>query len=136
MMGLAAWALCMWVAQMIAGCSPEAEISSPPGSSADGAAGSGDTEALSPGDGPVIELEGAAGSGDEAAAECVPPSCEVEGGRYCGQIGDGCGNVLDCGSCSDGWVCEENVCVGGPDCVPSTECQIGNTTFCGTIGRT
>jgi hypothetical protein len=28
----------------------------------------------------------------------------------------------------------ENLCVGGPDCVPSTACQIGDTQFCGQIG--
>ena len=58
----------------------------------------------------------------------------MEGGQYCGEIGDGCGNVLNCGGCPGDWVCVENVCVGGADCVPSTECQVGGAQFCGAIG--
>ena len=46
-------------------------------------------------------------------------TCDVTGGRYCGDIGDNCGGILRCGDCTPlgtDWDCEKNVCVGGPTC--------------------
>jgi len=62
---------------------------------------------------------------------CTPTTnCESESFE-CGEIEDDCGNVLDCGTCSDGMECTlEGIC----EC-PQT-CEIGNCgehTFCGEI---
>jgi hypothetical protein len=35
---------------------------------------------------------------------CVPETC-VSQGIQCGQAGDGCGNVIDCGNCAAGQIC-------------------------------
>lgn len=40
-------------------------------------------------------------------AQCVPATCESLG-RSCGETEDGCGNVLNCGSCSG--ICNNGVC--------------------------
>ncbi|HEX7596953.1 MAG TPA: carboxypeptidase-like regulatory domain-containing protein, partial [Polyangia bacterium] len=76
------------------------------------------------------------------AAGCVPVSCTpAGGGRYCGTIGDGCGNSKDCGSdCSaagSGWQCDntKKTCVGGPTCVKTTcNNSSGVQQYCGDIG--
>ena len=69
---------------------------------------------------------------------CVPATCSSGGTRFCGQIGDGCGGTLDCGSCTDNAVCGgggvANVCAGGDSCNP-VGCQAqGGALYCGTIG--
>jgi hypothetical protein len=56
-------------------------------------------------------------------------------GRYCGTIGDGCGQRLACGDCPAGQTCGAvipNVC-GVPGCVPITCTQAGGK-YCGVIG--
>lgn len=56
------------------------------------------------------------------AAVCTPTSCLAEG-KECGAMLDGCGNVLQCGSCSGGEICggggEANEC-GSGTCTPTT----------------
>ncbi len=76
------------------------------------------------------------GSGsDSGSGACEPVSCHPTGGDYCGKVGNGCGTVIDCGTCpKDGWVCESGLCKGGPDCVPRTSCNEGTATYCGKIG--
>ncbi len=64
---------------------------------------------------------------------CTAVSCTPTGGRYCEEIGDGCGLTLDCGACSGDWTCEDNVCVGGPSCTPQT-CSAEGASYCGMIG--
>jgi hypothetical protein len=85
---------------------------------------------LSP-DAPVVHDDGAV---------CVPVSCNPPGGRYCGQIGDGCGGRLDCpDSCIDGETCggagTPHVCGKGadPTCKPAACVQPGGQ-LCGTVG--
>ncbi len=52
---------------------------------------------------------GSAGSGEGG---CAPTSCEDEGAS-CGPLSDGCGNMLDCGSCANGCSCgDDNTCEG------------------------
>jgi hypothetical protein len=63
---------------------------------------------------------------------CQPTTCAAQG-KNCGRISDGCGNVLDCGTCPNGGVCgaqTPNVC--GPPCMPTTCQQLGAT--CGLQG--
>ncbi|MGO9292079.1 MAG: carboxypeptidase-like regulatory domain-containing protein, partial [Polyangia bacterium] len=72
-------------------------------------------------------------------ADCVPRTCTTaDGAQYCGTIGDGCGNSLDCGStcAKTGWVCQDNLCKAGPtaNCVPLACTTAGNDQYCGTIG--
>ncbi|MBI3182623.1 MAG: hypothetical protein HYZ28_10850 [Myxococcales bacterium] len=75
------------------------------------------------------EDEADAGPNDAGGADaCVPVSCAGLG-KSCGQLSDGCGGLLDCGSCSLPLVCgatEQNVCGcpsgGGPS---------GSETTCG-----
>jgi len=49
---------------------------------------------------------------------CLPTSCAQQG-IQCGTASDGCGNVLDCGSCQQGQTC------GGQGCTPG-HCCISN----------
>jgi hypothetical protein len=70
---------------------------------------------------------------------CKLVVCDPPGGQYCGMIGGGCGNVLDCGTCRAPFTCGgggvPNVCgIPGPiDCTPVV-CNPGSVTFCGSIG--
>ena len=67
-------------------------------------------------------------------APCVPVGCTTATGRYCGSIGDNCGGTLDCGTCPAGQVCSsDNVCVGGPNCMPSFTCEFTGGSYCGQI---
>src|SRR5690606_19128272 len=61
-------------------------------------------------------------------------SCEVVGGTYCGSIGNGCSGFFECGECSGDWVCDDGLCVGGPNCIPTTTCQTDDTQYCGALG--
>ncbi|MET0592045.1 MAG: carboxypeptidase-like regulatory domain-containing protein [Polyangiaceae bacterium] len=81
---------------------------------------------------------GDSGANDGGNNPCLM-TCEVPGGRYCGDIGDRCGGIRRCGDCSalGDWTCERNVCVGGPSCKPLS-CQTPDAgaqgSFCGVIG--
>jgi hypothetical protein len=70
---------------------------------------------------------------------CKPVVCNQPGGQYCGVIGGGCGDALDCGACLPPFTCGgggvPGVC-GFPDpgdCMPAV-CNPGPVTFCGAIG--
>jgi hypothetical protein len=64
---------------------------------------------------------------------CTPAKCPTAAGT-CGQMGDGCGGLLDCGTCTPPQTCggggTANVC-GGTGCTPRT-CQQANAT-CGPV---
>jgi|GEM_PF-4566062 len=66
-------------------------------------------------------------------SECLPADC-VTLGANCGLIGDGCGGVLECGTCEAGLMCggeQPNVC-GVGECAPQT-CE-GLGQLCGMHG--
>ena len=69
---------------------------------------------------------------------CVPQTCDVAGGRFCGTVGDGCGGTLACGDCPTGQVCGANVpnlCAPNPaSCMPIT-CNTAGGQYCGKIGN-
>jgi hypothetical protein len=59
-------------------------------------------------------------------------SCQVLGGTYCGEIGNGAGDTLECGDCPAGWTCTDNIC-GTTD--PTVCTPMGCTTgVCDKIG--
>ncbi len=66
-------------------------------------------------------------------AQCTPESCSQQG-IQCGPAGDGCGNLLNCGSCSSGQTCGG----GGPGvcgigmCTPKTCAELNQQ--CGPAG--
>jgi hypothetical protein len=72
-----------------------------------------------------------AGSGQVCTTSntcCTPTTCAAQG-KTCGQIFDGCGDAIDCGSCSAGQTCSSsNVCA---TCTPTTCLAQGKN--CGTI---
>ncbi|GMU61339.1 MAG: hypothetical protein AMXMBFR34_31020 [Myxococcaceae bacterium] len=78
---------------------------------------------------------GLTGSNLNDAGMCVPTTCAQQGAA-CGVIGDGCGGILTCGSCTGGRVCGGGgvpyQCGGGNSCTPRT-CAQQNAT-CGQVG--
>jgi hypothetical protein len=68
---------------------------------------------------------------------CTRVSCTPAGGQYCGVIGDGCQNTIDCGTCPGDQTCDKGLCVGGPSCTPATGCVAasGGSSYCGDIGN-
>jgi hypothetical protein len=71
------------------------------------------------------------------ASACVPLTCTQQS-LNCGLAGDGCGNLLDCGTCPNGQVCGGGGVAGqcgapdGGSCVPTT-CAAQNIA-CGPTG--
>jgi len=60
---------------------------------------------------------------------CVPKTC-AQAGAQCGPAGDGCGNIITCGSCSVGQACVGGACTTG--CTPKS-CA-GQDFSCGMQG--
>ncbi len=87
------------------------------------------------GGGGVPGICGLRGGNINDAGMCIPTSC-AQTGAECGTIGDGCGGVLNCGSCPGVSVCGGGgipyVCGGGSTCVPQTCQDVGAT--CGLVG--
>ncbi|HEV3193321.1 MAG TPA: hypothetical protein VGY54_22590, partial [Polyangiaceae bacterium] len=71
------------------------------------------------------------------SGSCTPLTCSPPGAKYCEKIGDGCGGIVDCGSCPQGQTCGAvvpGIC-GDASCAPSvTSCAVNGGTYCGTIG--
>ena len=77
-------------------------------------------------------------------ADCRPTyQCDYTvgstSGSYCGKISDGCGHALTCGdpcaSLQTGWLCENNLCVGGASvCIPASCDPVPGTRYCGKVG--
>jgi len=57
---------------------------------------------------------------------CSPSTCNELGA--CGTVSDGCSGTLECGGCSDGFICSEGRCVDDPDI-----CVAGES-YCEGIG--
>ena len=66
------------------------------------------------------------GAFEYAGSTCTPTTCTAQG-YVCGTASDGCGNTLNCGTCSTG-TCTNNKCV--TSCTPKTCSGLGYT--CGT----
>ena len=72
-------------------------------------------------------------------AGCMALACTTASGdQYCGDIGDGCGFALPCGTaCTKaGWTCQDGLCKAGPTagCVPKTCTAASGDEYCGDIG--
>ncbi len=80
--------------------------------------------------------------GTDGICRGEPPYCTrvtcltTSGDHYCGTVGDGCGNSLDCGSdCPLGWDCVNNICVGSSPVCTALTCETpGGDHYCGTVG--
>ena len=53
---------------------------------------------------------------------CACPACKSCQGQ-CGKVGDGCGNIQDCGNCPSGQACVNSACVA---CTPTKTCASQN----------
>src|SRR5215472_17378884 len=84
------------------------------------------------GDSTIGGPEGSLGGGDsafDAGGPCQPKTC-AQLGYTCGKNSDGCGNILDCGTCTSPQFCggggysvcggKTTVADGGNPCVPTT----------------
>jgi hypothetical protein len=71
-----------------------------------------------------------------AADACVPLACKDPTcfPAYCGQIGDGCGSVLDCGGCGPGRSCRGGQCFLD-ECTPIACDNPTPFPYCGSIGN-
>jgi hypothetical protein len=79
-------------------------------------------------------VSGQCGAPAAGGPTCTPLTCDQQGIK-CGSAGDGCGNLLDCGSCPTGQTCggggTPGHC-GAPNCTPLTCTAVG--ADCGVIG--
>lgn len=62
----------------------------------------------------------------EGACVCVPTECGAPG-KECGTQADGCGGTLQCGSCQEGFACQDGVC----QCVPDCQGKVCGDDLCG-----
>ena len=53
---------------------------------------------------------GSCGGGSSSGTICTPTTCAAQGAT-CGPLADGCGNMVDCGTCSGSDTCTTNACV-------------------------
>jgi hypothetical protein len=128
-------------------CAPDASMCTPltcvqTGGRYCGKIGDGCGRALECGDCPTGQAcggDGTTGVCGSGSGSCTPLTCNPIGGRYCGNIGDGCGRALACGDCPAGQTCggggKANLCAGmAGTCTPIT-CDVAGGRFCGTIGN-
>jgi len=105
-----------------------------------GKAGAGPTPGAEAGAEASVDAggSGGGGAGDASApdvaseAACVPSTC-VQLEAECGSVKDGCGGVLECGTCPTGKTCggsAANKC-GDAACTPKTCAQLGAS--CGQV---
>jgi hypothetical protein len=81
---------------------------------------------------PPIPTDGAAFAADACVPlSCQDPTCFLP---YCGQIGDGCGSVLDCGGCAAGQSCRDGQC-SMDECVLLSCYNPSPFPYCGSIGN-
>ena len=85
--------------------------------------------------GAVTPSKCGASGGADGGGSCQPKTC-ADFGVDCGPAGDGCGGLLDCGSCSGAQTCGgggvPSKCGGSAGCIPRTCAQVG--VNCGPIG--
>ncbi len=55
---------------------------------------------------------------------CVPKTC-AQIGASCGPAGDGCGNIIPCGTCNSNQSCVNGACTTETSCTPKTCAELG-----------
>ena len=111
----------------------------------DGSDGPSEVGGTSSTDGPMATdgADGGDGPSEAGGASitdggCVPVACTTASGdQYCGDIGDGCGSPLHCGTtcAKPGWICQDSLCRGPPEVCTPLVCQpASGGQYCGTIG--
>ena len=103
--------VCLFTALLATGCG--SGDSSQFDGGADGAAA----------DGTIFGGGDGSGFNPDASSGCQPKTCASQG-YTCGQNGDGCGNVINCGTCTS-----PNFCGGGG----YSQCGVGTTADGGPI---
>jgi hypothetical protein len=79
------------------------------------------------------------GKGKSRRRGCTPTTCAAQG-KTCGDVADGCGGTLNCGTCATGQVCNGGACICTSascptGCCAGTTCEVGNTkAACGERG--
>ncbi len=68
-------------------------------------------------------------AGVQADAGCVPDTC-VSLGFNCGPAGDGCGHLLQCGSCTSPEICGGGIAGAAPDAGGPVPGRCGGGTIC------
>ena len=75
------------------------------------------------------------------STDCIPSSCSVLG-KNCGTVSNGCSGTLNCGTCSTGYTCQNNICIKNDeiediniqqinsDCGDILDYQCGTRTIC------
>jgi hypothetical protein len=87
------------------------------------------------GPGPIGDLDGGGIEAPDAGPACTPRTCAQQSVQ-CGPSGDGCGGVLQCGSCTPPTTCggggTPSTCGGAAACIPQTvaNCPVNG---CGVI---
>ena len=70
---------------------------------------------------------------------CTKTVCQARGGSYCGPVGDGCGDTLDCGECPIPLTCgaggTPGVCGAAEDTCTRLTCTHASARYCGVIGN-
>ncbi len=102
-----------------------------------GACQDGDRNAACGPNGGVCEIctapQACGGGGNAGVCGCTATTCAAEG-KDCGQIDDGCGVMLDCGSCGGSTpICINNVCTActsHDQCGAGKICNAGSCTAC------
>ncbi|MBC8131733.1 MAG: hypothetical protein H7X95_02030 [Deltaproteobacteria bacterium] len=118
------------------GCAKTKQIGGPAAADASvhaDAQGGGGADVVTRFDSVTVPAGGDAVSGNDSRS-CTPTSCTPLGGRYCGDIGDGCFGSLSCGACPSDQACEARLCVGGASCQALSCTAVGGGKYCGTVG--
>jgi hypothetical protein len=117
------WLLVLGMGLASMGCG-----SSDTGPGFDGDAGTGTDS------GPALDGGGMTPDPDGGPSGCTPRTC-AEAGKDCGPVADGCGNLIECGTCEAPETCggggEASVCGGAQGCVPATCEELGKD--CGHV---
>ncbi len=133
------WLIGVMAGAVVLGCSGSAK----PGAQVDNT----DRDSGAPGGGANVDSgfgnTGGSGTGatdKDAGArpiKCVPKTCK-QLGTDCGPVANGCGNVVECGTCGKGKICgikEHNVCTAPADlCKPATKAVACKDKECGITG--
>ncbi len=130
--GVLALSSCLLLLTLGSGCQSGGSVGAKPGE--DAAVATPDVPYVTPETNILINLDSGSSSGIDGCN--LITGCQSGGSQYCGIIGDGCGNNINCGSCPTGEACANHVCStgGGYDGGILTSCTVTGGQYCGDIG--